>query len=135
MRISKYQKKVRQSGNKGFTLIEVLIVIVILSIGLLGMASLTVGVIKGNSHSKHSTTATVLAQEKIEDIKKLGYSGTASSDTTTTEDYGSISGFSLFKRDTVVDVDSPAANMKTVTATVYWDSDNKSMNIQTILAE
>ena len=34
------------------------------------MASLTVRVIKGNSHSKHRTTATVLSQDKIEDIKQ-----------------------------------------------------------------
>ena len=58
------------SGKKsgGFTLIEVLITIVILSVGLLGMASLTTGIINGNAFSKNASTATTLAQDKMEEI-------------------------------------------------------------------
>ena len=50
-----------QRSHNGFTLIEVLVAIVILSVGLLGMASLTVAIIQGNKFSNDLTTATTLA--------------------------------------------------------------------------
>lgn len=56
-------------NNKGFTLIEVMIAIVILTIGLLALVSVTVMVIKGNSLSKMMTTATTLAKDQLETIK------------------------------------------------------------------
>jgi type IV pilus assembly protein PilV len=129
-------------NNKGFTLLEVLVAVVVLSIGLLGMASLTIGVIKGNKFSKRVTTATILAQEKMEDARKLGYAGTPSSDQTVTEDYGSIPSYPFFKRVTLTDVDNPAAGMKTFVVTVYWDSGGASLGggghsvaLQTIVSQ
>ena len=122
-------------NNKGFTLIEVLIAMVILSIGLLGTAALITGIINGNKVSNRITTATVLAQDKMEDIKRHGFSGTPTSDITTTEPYNSITNYSLYKRVTFTDVVNPAVGMKTVTVTVYWDSDNSSIELKTILAQ
>jgi len=67
-----------KNNDNGFTLIEVLIAIVILSVGLLGMASLTVGIINGNRFSNDLTTATTLAQDKMEDIRRAGYANAVS---------------------------------------------------------
>ena len=122
-------------NNKGFTLIEVLVAMVILSIGLLGTAALITGIINGNKVSNRITTATVLAQDKMEEIKRIGYSGMPTSDTTTTEPYNSITNYSLYKRVTFTDVVNPAVGMKTVTVTVSWDSDNSSIELKTILAQ
>ena len=119
----------RRRYAKGFTLIEVMVAITLLSIGLLGMAGLTVGITRGNRLSSEVTTATALAQAKMEDIKRVGYSGA----TEITEDYNSIAGYPLFKRDTVVDVDTPDLGMKTVAITVSWDSDASSIAVETIL--
>ena len=121
------------AGTAGFTLMEVLIAIVLLTIGLLGMAALTVGVMDGNTHSRELTTATTLAQDQMEEMKRLGYFNTPSTDTTTTQDYGSISGYPLFKRVTTTDVDNPAVNMKMVLVTVFWGSDAKSVVLETLL--
>ena len=123
----------------GFTLIEVLVAIVILTVGLLGMASMTGVIIRGNKLSNDLTTATTLAQDKMEDIRRLGYSGTPTSDTTVTENYNSISDYAAYKRVTVTDVYTsgttwPPSGMKDITVTVYWDSDRHSVELKTSLA-
>ena len=123
----------KKSG--GFTLLEVLIAIVILSVGLLGMASLTVGIINGNKFSNELTTATTLAQDQMEEIRRLGYSGMPTTDTTTPENYGSITDYPLYRRDTETDCENPAANMKTIIVTVFWDSDDHWVTLKTILAQ
>ena len=123
------------TNDCGFTLIEVLIAIVLLTVGLLGMAALTSGIINGNTHSSRLTTATTLAQEKVEDVRRLGYSNMPSATITTDEDYDSITNYPLFKRTTATAVNSPTNNMKTITIMVYWDSDDHSVSLQTFLAE
>ena len=128
-------KMVSIENNKGFTLIEVLVAMVILSVGLLGTAALITGIINGNKVSNRISTATTCAQDKMEEIRRLGYSGMPTSDTTTTELYNSITNYSLYKRVTFTDVVNPAVGMKTVTVTVSWDSDNSSIELKTILAQ
>lgn len=123
-----------EANDYGFTLMEVLITIVLLTVGLLGMAALTTGIINGNTHSRRLTTATTLAQEKIEDVRRLGYTNMPSADIDTTEDYNTITDYPLFKRTIATDADSPDTYMKTITITVYWDSDSHSVSLQTILS-
>jgi type IV pilus assembly protein PilV len=126
-------KTVSLQESNGFTLIEILIATVIMTIVSLGIATLTVGIMRGNSLSKRLTTATTLAQDRLEDAKRLGYAnvGTAAG----TQGYGSIANFSGYKRVVSVTDDAPAAKMKTVQVTVYWDSDKHSTQASTILAE
>ena len=124
-------------NNRGFTLVEIMIAVFILVVALLGLISVTVMVIKGNSFSKTMTTATTLAKDKMEEMKNLGYSDTPSSDTTTTEDYNSITDYPTYKRATEIDVDSPAAGMKTVKVTVEWSWQGATRNVtlQSIVAQ
>lgn len=119
----------RRRHQKGFTLIEIMIAVTLLSIGILGMAGLTVGIMRGNSMSNQVTTATALAQAQMEDVKRLGYNGVSDS----AEAYSAITGFPLYRRDTVIDVDTPNVGMKTVIITVFWDSDASSIAVETIL--
>lgn len=127
---------IRKSRNeKGITLLEILIALSVLSIGLLGMAGLTTSIINGNTLSKKVTTATTLGQDRLEHFRRLGYSTTPTADTTTTEDYNSIANYPSYKRVSFIDVNSPSAGMKTITVTVYWNSDTGSVAMQTILAQ
>ncbi len=120
----------RRRYAKGLTLIEIMVSITLLSVGLLGMAGLTVGIMRSNSLSSEVTAATTLAQTKMEDVKRLGYSGATAS----AENYNAMSGYPLFRRDTVIDVDTPSVGMKTVTITVLWNSDASSLAVETILS-
>jgi prepilin-type N-terminal cleavage/methylation domain-containing protein len=120
-------------NTQGFTLIEILIATVIITVASLGTVSLTIGIMKGNSFSKGLTTATTLAQDRLEEVKRLGYSNAGT--TIGTEAYGTIVNFPAYKRVTAVANDIPAAKMKTITVTTYWDSDKRSANISTIASE
>ena len=135
MKSMNFMNMFNASNNNGFTLIEVLVAMVILSVGLLGTAALITGIISSNKLSNRISTATTCAQDNMEGIRRLGFSGMPASDTTTTESYNSITNYSLYKRVTFTDVVNPAVGMKTVTVTVSWDSDNSSIELKTILAQ
>lgn len=115
--------------QKGFTLIEILCAMTILSIGFLGISSLTVGIIKANHHSNRTTTATVLAQDKLEQVVNDGYAAALA----TTEGYNSISGYSAFRRNTTVSLNTPLTGMKTINVRVFWKSDAHSVVVKTVL--
>lgn len=66
----------KSSSLTGFTLLEVMVAMVILSIGLLGMASLTASIIRNNVFSDDFTTATALAQDKLEAIANSTWDST-----------------------------------------------------------
>jgi len=63
----------RLRKSQGFTLIEIMIAIFLLVVAMLGVISVTVMVIKGNSFSKTMTTATTLAADKMEELKNKAY--------------------------------------------------------------
>ena len=136
MRTNKMIKgTVENSKNAGFTLLEVLVAMVILAVGLLGMASLSVGIIKGNELSKEVSSATTCAREKMEDMERLGYANTSATSGTVTEAYNSITQYPHYKREITTTVDTPATDMKTITITVYWDSDSHQVELKTFLAK
>ncbi len=54
---------------RGFTLVEVLVSIVIVAIGLLGMAGLTAASLKSNNTSYYRSQATVLANDVLERMR------------------------------------------------------------------
>lgn len=56
-------------NNKGFTLIEVLVAIVIVSIGLLAVAGMQNTAIYGNASSRDATYAVQLAEEMIDRVR------------------------------------------------------------------
>ena len=122
-------------NKKGFTLIEILVATTLLATALLGMAGLTAALMQGNNFSNRLTVASTLAQDRMEEMTKLGYGNTAVADTTITENYNSIPNFPFFKRVTTTDVDNPAAGMKTVTVAVFWAADAHSVAPQTILTQ
>lgn len=114
-------------NNSGFTLMEVLVAMVILTVGLLGTAALIIGIINGNKTSNRISTATVLAQDKMEEIKSMEYLNVAA------EPLSIITDYPLYKRK--VAVDPLGTGMKTVTVTVSWDSNAHSVELKTILAK
>lgn len=56
---------------RGFTMIEILVAMMVLAIGLLGMAGMTVLVMRGNKGAVDLTAATNICQKKIEELKDV----------------------------------------------------------------
>ena len=69
--MKRYYRRLLKS-RAGFTLIEVMVSIVILAIGVLGLAPLMAVSITGNAFSNEATQANVIAQDKIEELKNMG---------------------------------------------------------------
>ncbi len=64
--------------NKGgFTLIEVLAALTILAFGLLAIGSLQITSVRGNFFSNNVTRATVLAQDRLEQLRNLPWDDAA----------------------------------------------------------
>ncbi len=60
-----------RSGQKGFTLTEVLIGLIILAIGVLAIAGMQITSIRGTSFSNNLSQASIIAQERLEELKNL----------------------------------------------------------------
>lgn len=118
---------------EGFTLIEILITIGILTFGLLAVATMQVSAIRGNDFSSNVTEATILAQDKLELLSTLPYAHGDLQDQDGDFDVGlSDSGASAdysetpaapFSRYTVswnVSENNPVPNAKTIRVIVTW---------------
>lgn len=125
---------IHSPDNKGFTIIEVMIAVLVLSFGLLALAGLSASIISSNRFSAQLSAATTLAQDKIEDIRRVAYSNVSSGSETGIDEKGTSGG--IFDRATVVLDDQPASGMKTVTVTVSWDWRGSSHDValKTIVA-
>lgn len=57
-----------RKGEQGFTLIEVLIALLLLLIGVAGVLSLQMVSMRATSYSRHATEATIVAEDKMEEL-------------------------------------------------------------------
>lgn len=133
----------QRSHQHGFTLLETLVALVVLSIGMLGMSRITVSTVVVHTANEHRAKAATLLQDSLERIKQAGYASINPG--TVTDPYGALASYStyggttfnysLYKRVTSVVAQSPATNMKTVTVTVFWHNDRHTLSASTIVAE
>jgi prepilin-type N-terminal cleavage/methylation domain-containing protein len=114
--------------SKGFTLIEVLIALVILSVAFLALAGLMVQTTRNNSFGGHMTEAATFAQDKFEELKvgswvaiipgsdrKMGSNGI---------DYGRTWNVAI------------NGNLKTITMAINWnDKTSHSINIISVVSQ
>jgi prepilin-type N-terminal cleavage/methylation domain-containing protein len=126
-------------GDKGFTLIELFTAIVLLTIGLLGTAALTAGVMQGNTAAKNQTTASAIAQSCFQENRRVGYTNAGTSISgngcpvgTATVVLGGVSFTRVLEA-----IDTSATNMKTLTVTVSWSegtAGSRSISMKTSMA-
>jgi type IV pilus assembly protein PilV len=105
--------------------------LMVFSVGMLGLSSLTTVIVRKNTLSQQITTATVLAQDKLEALHNSGYDSLADAQDIAT------SNRNPYRRAVNVMDSIPAAGMKTVAVTVSWGPKDAEhhVTLQTIFIE
>jgi type IV pilus assembly protein PilV len=124
------QKKRRPIGEKGFTLLEVIVAISILTFGLLAVASMQMTAIRGNYNASNITEATTVAQDRLENLMGLLYSDPLLDPDNYLSDPNppSPSGYTITY---VVSDNNPITNTRLIAVTVQWQ--DKGVQKQTVL--
>jgi type IV pilus assembly protein PilV len=68
----------RGRGERGFTVIEVLIALLVLLLGMAGILSLQLTSIEATGYSRHATEATVLGEARMEELRTSPIAAAAS---------------------------------------------------------
>lgn len=103
-----------QDKLKGFSLIEVLIALVILSVSLLALAGLMVQTTQNNSFGSHMTEASTVAQDAFERLRARSYNSMMGGVDSITGSTGQS-----YTRNWVI-VNNADSTQKLTTITVNW---------------
>ncbi len=135
-------------NDKGFTLIEVLISVFLLSVGLLAVAAMQTTAMMGSSSSNNTTLSTQLAEEMVDRIRVNGGDTPGiyhnldtdsctinpAGDCTQWRDRLQSSGLPGASGTVTVVTDSPISRTATVTVTVTWGiTGTRSTIVSTII--
>jgi prepilin-type N-terminal cleavage/methylation domain-containing protein len=102
----------RLTGRRGFTLIEVIVALFVISITVMALGPMMAGITRGNIYGQYVTIASGRIQEKVEELKNKPYANVVSG----TE---SLTGLAMTRTWTVVAEPVPNA-LKEVDISVDW---------------
>jgi prepilin-type N-terminal cleavage/methylation domain-containing protein len=102
----------KRRNDSGFTMIELLISLGVLSIALLAIGSMGYSVMNSKSLSRETSVATNLMQDKMESLKNIVVSSL-----TTGKDAVPMGNITYLRQWTVF----PSANTRTITVNVNWE--------------
>ena len=135
---SKFQREVFYRKQGGFTIIEALLAMAIFSIGILAVASLQLWNVKNNTTGNITTQASMLAREKMEELKGVsdvrdlastGELGVAQSDPNNPVDPEGNTG-GIFTRNWTVSNPFGGNSSRQIQVTVSWNRRGQSRSVQ-----
>jgi type IV pilus assembly protein PilV len=106
------------TDEKGFTLMEVLIAMTILSVGLLAIASMQITAIQTTGGAKSISAGTAWAEDRMEYLSSLPYTDVALDPTAGKPD--PLTSPNYFTITYAVADNNPRANCKRITVSVQW---------------
>ena len=113
-------------NQKGFTLIEVMIAMVLTAIAIMGIIALYVTETKASGFSRHTTEAAVLAQDKIEFLRTQGPAATVNTTELNLNERGQA-GSGIYERDTTETL--VVGQYADMVVTIKWNDDGISHQI------
>ena len=105
-----------EGKEAGFTILEVLLAVSLLSIGLLGIANMQVAAIQGNASARRTSERVAWAQDKLEELMTLSYAHADLDPSGNTHTEGSPPAGYAISWD--VTNNTPVPNTKLITVTV-----------------
>lgn len=113
---------------RGFSLIEVLVALIVLSVALLALASLMGVVTRNNAYGSHLTEATTFAQGKLEELRVSRWDAIIAG----TDDVTGCSNINYSRAWEVTN----GAGIKTVAVTIGWnDRVNHSIRLLSVISQ
>jgi len=114
--------------SKGFTLIEILVALVILSVSLLALAGLMVTTTRNTASGGHLTEASTFAQDRLEELRATQWANIV-----TGQDQRAGSTGITYRRNWNVVLNG---NIRTINITVNWtDRINHSISLLSVISE
>src|SRR5215468_514937 len=113
--------KVQQSigPNAGFTLVESMLTLAIMSMSLLALAGLQITALRGNTLARRMTTAVSVAEQRIEQLKNTSYANIQAEAAT------QVTASNLHFTRQVTVTNGPLPNTKSVSVLVSWQEQSK----------
>jgi len=105
----------RRGNRRGISLVEVMVGVVLMTIGILGLAALSVTVAQANRGATNRTRADQVLHEKIEEFQTASYDDITDGDDTIT-----VGGIAFERTWTVTD-DTPMDGVKKIEILGTWD--------------
>ena len=116
--------------SKGFTLLEVLIALIILSFSLLALAGLMITTTKNNASGNYVTEAATFAQDKLEELRAVKWENLI--DGNNTDQQGGSTGINYTRNWNV----TTNGALKTITINVNWnDRTAHSIRLVSVLSQ
>jgi type IV pilus assembly protein PilV len=114
--------KVQQSTcpNAGFTLVESMLTLAIMSMSLLALAGLQITALRGNALARRITTAVSIAEQRIEQLKNTSYANIQAEVAT------QVSASNLHFTRQVTVTNGPLPNTKSVNVLISWQDQSKT---------
>lgn len=101
------------SSRKAFSLLEILIAIMIFTVGIISITGLFNMGLFGDLDAENTSTALALTQRRLEEIRNLDFDTEI-----VNEAKAAVTGFPGFQREVIVT--QPQTDFKQVTVTTYW---------------
>jgi type IV pilus assembly protein PilV len=125
---------IKSMKSRGFSLIEILIALIILSIAFLGLAGLMIQTTRNNSFGGRITEAATFAQDKLEELRSTSWVAITSG-----SDRLSVNGMNFNRNWTVVPnaIVAPYTEptLNTITISINWnDQINHTMRVISAIA-
>ncbi len=115
---------------KGFTLLEVLVALIILSFALLALAGLMVTTTKNNAVGNYVTEAATFAQDKLEELRAVKWENLVEGNNT--DQQGGSTGINYTRNWSV----KTSGSLKTITIDVDWnDRTAHSVRLVSVLSQ
>ena len=115
----------------GFTLVESMLTLAIMSVGLLALAGLQITALRGNDLSRRRTTAVSIAEQRLEQLKNTPYTNIQA------EAASEVTASNLHFTRQVTVTDGPLPNTKSVSVLVSWQdqSQTHTLPLATIIGQ